>query len=232
MPGLFDHPKPPSAVRLGVFELGGLLPWAAGLLAAWSVLVLRPMGHDLAGFVASWFVMSAAMMLPTVYRPMRRVAQGRADRLWAFTAGYVLVWSIAGVPAYLLMTVFPDSSLLLALLWLLVGAYLQTPFALRSFSSCKSLATTANPLSAGSRQGVNCLIGCWPVMVMAMVTLMALNVGTVVASAVMFALMWVMVWQKGPRRSESALRSVGVAIIIGAALLAVSGDFGVHQHNV
>jgi hypothetical protein len=69
-------------------------------------------------------------------------------------------------------------------------------------------------------------------MVMAMVTLMALNVGTVVAAAVMFALMWVMVWQKGPRRSESALRSVGVAIIIGAALLAVSGDIGLHQHNV
>jgi hypothetical protein len=46
----------------------------------------------------------------------------------------------------------------------------------------------------------------------------------------MFAVMLLMVWQKSPSRSEVALRSVGLALIVAGAVLAVGGDFATHSH--
>jgi predicted metal-binding membrane protein len=56
----------------------------------------------LAWFVGVWVVMMAAMMLPSVAL-YAQLARGRAP--WgplAFSAGYLLTWSAAGVFAYVL----------------------------------------------------------------------------------------------------------------------------------
>lgn len=196
-------------------------------------MALVPMTHGLAGFVASWFVMSVAMMLPTVLRPMRRVSQGRSSRMWGFAVGYLMVWVASGVPAFVVMFAIPASPLVVALLWLAVGAWLQVPVVLRSFRSCRTLATEANPLAAGLRQGIQCLIGCWLVMTVAMATVMVMDVGPLVGVLAMLALMCLMMWQKLPGRSEPALRAVATSIIVVAAVVAVLGDLssGYSHHS-
>lgn len=61
-------------------------------------------GLTLGSFLVAWVAMMAAMMLPSVapvvalYR--RAVAAGRAAPLPVFLLGYLLVWSLPGLPVY------------------------------------------------------------------------------------------------------------------------------------
>ena len=68
------------------------------------------MGLGLAGFIAVWTAMMAAMMLPAVapvgalyLRTIRARATGwvRLVRTGAFLAGYIAVWAAVGILAYL-----------------------------------------------------------------------------------------------------------------------------------
>ena len=92
--------------------------------AAWLEMLRAPMGEqDMAGmamamtptladaatFVAAWAIMMAAMMLPSatpmigLYAATQRDAPNtttRAAAVGAFTAVYVMVWAITGVPIY------------------------------------------------------------------------------------------------------------------------------------
>jgi len=91
----------------GVFLLAG---------AAWAVTIGQAvrmgngpgtMGLGMAEFFGMWTLMMAAMMLPSV-APMaslysRTVQNARAWRLATFTAGYLIVWAAAGLPAYALL---------------------------------------------------------------------------------------------------------------------------------
>jgi predicted metal-binding membrane protein len=91
----------------------------AGTLAAWIVTVERMRGMDagpgtdlggLGWFVGIWVAMMAAMMLPSVAptvllfaRVSREQARRGRDRLvpaWLFVAGYLAVWTAAGLAAY------------------------------------------------------------------------------------------------------------------------------------
>jgi len=100
-------------------SLRRLTPQAAVLLlvaaVAWLVTVGRAgamrgmtgsMGLGLAAFIGMWALMMAAMMLPLV-APVasmyqRSVRSYRVLRLAGFTAGYLLAWAGAGIPAFLL----------------------------------------------------------------------------------------------------------------------------------
>lgn len=103
----------PALLRLTP-ELAGLCLLAA---VAWVFTVheattmgARPgtMGLGPATFLGVWALMMAAMMLPSV-APLavmyaRSVRTGRLPRLAGFTAGYLVVWGLTGIPAYALMT--------------------------------------------------------------------------------------------------------------------------------
>ena len=211
-------------------DVRSIAPVVAAISVGWVVMVMYPMRHDLMGFALSWAVMSLAMMVPTVMRPMMRIAQGKASRAVGFALGYLAIWTALAIPAWIAVTRFPIGALTLAVAWIAVGAYAQVPFVLKSFRSCKSLPATSHSMAAGLRQGVSCVIGCAPMMVVVMATIMQVNAGPLVAAVVMFAVMWLMIWQKAPSTQESALRALGVALVIGGALLGVTGDFSGHQH--
>ncbi len=74
-------------------------------------MVVWPMRHDFTGFVVGWSVMSAAMMVPTILRPMQRIAAGRASRAMSFGSGYVLVWAVLALPAWIVVSYWPINSL-------------------------------------------------------------------------------------------------------------------------
>ena len=212
------------------------IPVLVAVAASWVLLGLVPMSHDVAGFAAAWGVMALAMMVPTVMRPLQRVAHGNTGRAFEFVVGYLAIWMVTALPAWFLMIAIPPSPVMVAVLWILVGLYAQMPFVLRSFHACKGLPTMGSAAALGLRQGAMCVTGCAPMMAVAMFSLMSFGAGAVLSTAVMFALMLLMMWQKDPRTSNSALRSVGVALIVGSAVLAVSGGFtafgaGFHVHQ-
>ena len=84
---------------------------AAGLAWWWTVERMAGMdagpGTDLGTlgwFTGSWVLMMAAMMLPAV-APFaslysRTFTDGRGARLGAFASGYLIVWTLAALPAY------------------------------------------------------------------------------------------------------------------------------------
>lgn len=90
------------------------LAWAAMLRAPLSEgdmagMVMAPTLADGLEFVAAWAIMMAAMMLPSampmigLYAAMQRnapSAMARAAAVSAFTAVYVALWAVTGVPIY------------------------------------------------------------------------------------------------------------------------------------
>src|SRR5262249_57933716 len=95
---------------------------------AGMAMAMAPTLADGATFVAAWAIMMAAMMLPSampmigLYAAMQRDTPGattRAAAVAAFTAVYVIVWAITGVPIY-----FASLALLAV-----TGSYLAFPIA-------------------------------------------------------------------------------------------------------
>ncbi len=223
-------PAAVSANRWGRADIVAVAPVIAVVCAGWLVMVVWPMRHDFTGFVVGWSVMSAAMMVPTILRPMQRIAAGRASRAVSFGSGYVVVWAALALPAWIVLSYWPINSLTLGLSWIAVGAYLQAPVVLSSFRTCRSLTIAQPPVVSGLRQGLACATGCWPFMVVAMMSVMAHTSGGLLSAAVMFAVMLVMMWQKSPARNEYALRSVGLVLVIAGAIFAVADIGALHTH--
>jgi predicted metal-binding membrane protein len=96
---------PPGFTRAGL--TGALLALPAG---AWVVTAERMEGMDggpgtalggLGWFLASWALMMAAMMLPSLGPAALAVARAGKRTVAAFVAGYVGVWTVAGLVGYL-----------------------------------------------------------------------------------------------------------------------------------
>jgi predicted metal-binding membrane protein len=163
--------------------------------AAWAWVVLRrgdmgslTMAGDLPAFMGTWTIMMAAMMLPAT-APVaslyaRTVPVHRMPRMIAFTAGYVLVWAAAGLPAYALAvgathvaTARPTAgTAVAAAVFAVNGVYQLT--ALKDFclTKCRSpiglllrYASYRGPsrhLRAGAHHGAFCLGCCWSLMLL------------------------------------------------------------------
>lgn len=184
--------------------------WVAPLVAAaWIAMVLLPMGHALPAFVPGWTLMVIAMMVPTVLRPMRRLAQGSSSRAAEFLSGYVVVWALISLPAFAIMTAL-SHAWLLGLGTVLVG----------------SLATDAPAFRAGMFQGAWCVRACGPLMVVTMAAAMALP--AVAGVVLMAAVTAFMIWEKSPRFSEVALRWSSLALVAVGVAVALAG--GGHTH--
>lgn len=142
---------------------------------------------SMASFVAAWVAMMGAMMLPAIvpvvglYR--RAASRSRVAPTPWFVAGYLVVWSAIGVPAYFAWRALADP-ISMGSLWaarlaggalLAAGCYQLSPLKAVCLRYCRSpmsffmrqRANLANPLGA-TRAGVNhgliCLGCCWALM--------------------------------------------------------------------
>lgn len=177
------------------------------------------MSHQALGFLGTWAVMCAVMMVPTAMRPARRLAGRSAGRAIAFLVAYAVAWSVTGLIAYPVVVMLPWNSMLLFLAWLAVGAYQALPTTARHLRSCRSLKSSAAPAGAGLRYGRSCIAACLPLMITSMATIHVAGLPGWAALMTMAALCGFLMWQKEPAVSPSATRYSGVAIIGVAALI-------------
>ncbi len=218
--------------------------------AAWLAMVRVPMGEqDMAGiemvmaptvadglmFVAAWAIMMAAMMLPSampmigLYAAMQRdapSATARAMAVSAFTAVYVMLWAISGVPIYFasvaLMAVaastlaYTTAGVLIA-----AGIFQLSPLKRVCLRHCRSpLGFLLGHWRAGWRGGVMmgfahalyCLGCCWALM-MVLVVAGAMGLPWVLLIACVVAA------EKILPRGEWVARTMGVALaLLGVAV--------------
>jgi predicted metal-binding membrane protein len=227
------HPE----IVLGLFALAALAWW-------WTVQRMAGMGAapgtelgSLGWFTGTWAVMMAAMMLPSLAPTLsayaavvsRRPAPGR----WLlFAAGYLLVWTVAGICAY---GVFELGRSLLSseLAWqrggrwasggvlALAAAYQLTPMKRACLTRCRG-QLTASPASRavvmGVRSGGWC-VGCsWALMV----ALFALGVMSITWMVVIAAL--VALEKAGPWRSSAPLVTAGVLALLALGIFVAPHD--------
>ena len=126
-----------TPVWAGVPPRTTVLAVTLGLAAAcWIVALRRMYGMDMGvatrldpfpAFLAGWAAMMAAMMLPgAAPAVLRRVEQ--TGRMWAvpaFLAGYLTVWTLAGIAVYACYR--PHGTAVAAMLAIAAGAYELTP---------------------------------------------------------------------------------------------------------
>jgi predicted metal-binding membrane protein len=236
-------------VQLGL--LGALLGLA---LVAWFVTDNR-MGEmdstpgmalgSLGFFVTVWVVMMAAMMFPSVaptvlmYDRLREGhrARGRGaapDATALFVAGYLLVWTLAGLGAYgvfeLVRAIDPpflawDEAGRYVTAGVIVAAaiYQVTPLKEACLVKCRSpmmfLAERwrhgrVGGLELGARHGAWCLGCCWALMA-ALFAVGVMSLGWMALIAAFIAAEKLLPWQVAPRRTVAILLlllGLGVAI--------------------
>lgn len=226
------HLTPPSAVLLLV---------ASG---AWLAVVslARGMGAEpgtmslgIGAFIAVWTLMMAAMMLPSVAVVAslyaRSIRSRRALRLAGFAAGYLLVWSTAGVPAFALAWVagrltdhHPGIATGMAVgIFTTCGLYQLTPIKDRCLVHCRSpLAQLLHfgtfrgrlrDIRVGLFHGAYCLGCCWALMAL----LVAFGVMNVTAMVILAA---VVLAEKSFPRGVAFSRMTGM-VALGLAVAVV-----------
>ena len=221
---------------------------AAGLLVvagiAWlSVLAAArgmgatggTMGRGLVAFVPVWTLMMAAMMLPSV-APVavlydRSVTDSRILRLAAFAAGYIVVWGLAGLPAFAIASVLSSVAMdhpeaaryMAAAIFLVLGLYQVSPLKDRCLSHCRSplalLIHYANyhgplrDLRAGTHHAIYCLGCCWALMLVLVVAgIMNLLVMVVLAGVILIE----KYWSRGPAFSRVV---AGAAVVLAVSAI-------------
>ena len=167
------------------------------------------MGLSFGGFVVVWALMMVAMMLPTV-APFaalytRTVTGHRVRRIGALAGGYLLVWTLAAVPAYALSWLAgelagsrPTAARVAAVgVFAACGVYQLTPIKERCLARCRSplgflFAYSGRPgrfrdLRVGVSHGGFCLACCWALMVVLIAVGLMNPLAMVVLSAVVLA---------------------------------------------
>lgn len=200
--------------RAGSMAMGGLAMMGAGL------------------FLITWLAMMVAMMVPSVapltlaFASVSRSRGGSSAPAAAFVAGYLLVWTAAGlIPLAVLQVVnqvwtTPPSWLPRAggAVIILAGIYQFTPLKDACLRACRSPlgfvlthdfgGGTATAARAGASHGLYCLGCCWALMaVLAVLGLMNLAWMAVIA-AVFFI-------EKNVRFGELLPRLAGAACVAG-----------------
>jgi predicted metal-binding membrane protein len=194
----------PSPAAQRKFVLALLLSVAAG---CWAVLLLQAasappemapgmamalptMGLPALAFLVMWVVMMVAMMFPTA-APMitmfHSIQSGKRRRgetavsTWLFITGYLIVWSLAGVAAYLGAVAAEAAAMQIGLsaaaaariggvLLIAAGLYQLTPLKHSCLSKCRTPIGfilgewrdgALGALRMGFAHGVYCLGCCW-----------------------------------------------------------------------
>jgi predicted metal-binding membrane protein len=215
--------------------------------AAWVgvVMVLRgsgmgmgsTMGLSLVVFLGAWALMMAAMMLPAVAPVaslyVRAIGAQKSERIVLFAAGYLLVWSLIGLPAFAVAVgvdavavAWPAGARWGVILVLAaVAAYQLTPLKRMCLAHCRSplsqLLHYANyraplrDLKVGFHHGLYCVGCCWPLM------LLLVAVGTMNLGA-MLTLTAVVLAEKTLPHEHLVSRGIAFAAVCSALLFAIS----------
>jgi predicted metal-binding membrane protein len=235
-----------------------LTPEAAGLLviagAAWLAVIALArgmsamggtMGLGLLAFIPVWTLMMAAMMLPSVapvailYK--RSITDNRILRLAVFAASYIVVWGLAGLPAFAIAALLSSVALdhpetaryMAAGIFLVLGLYQVSPLKDRCLSHCRSpfslLMHYANfhgplrDLRAGTHHAVYCLGCCWALMLVLVVAgIMNVLVMIVLAAVILIE----KYWSRGPAFSRVVAAAAVVLAVAAIWVPALSPGLG------
>lgn len=181
-------------------------------------------------FLAMWATMVVAMMLPTVApivllhrMVMRRSGRGPALTA-AFSAGYLLVWTAAGVVPLLVLVTFRDVTQqapwvqrVAGVVLLLAGAYQFTGWKATCLRACRQPLTfllthhfgqgVAGAVRTGASHGIYCLGCCWALMAV-LFTVGLMNLAWMAVIAVVFLV------EKHSSRGVALTRVVGTAVLL------------------
>ncbi len=186
-----------------------------GSMGAESVL-------SLASFMVAWLAMMTAMMFPAISPVVklygRGAAAGRVAPLPFFVAGYIVVWTSLGLPAYVAWRALMDP-IATAEVWaarcaggVLIGAALWqlTPLKAACLRHCRSPmslflrfgGSVTRPLGAarmGATHGAYCVGCCWALMAI-LVAFGTMNLGWMLALAALILLEKNASWGEGLAR--------------------------------
>ena len=206
------------------------LAWLATVIRAQDMGVMPgTMGMTLLAFVVMWTLMMAAMMLPSAM-PMitlyvRTIRSMRWPRMAVFGVGYLVAWSLTGVPAFLLAWVAGKiaadyagwTTAAAVVIFASAGVYQLTSLKYRCLRHCRSpLAHVLHygnyrgrlrDLRAGSHHGFFCLGCCWGLMLL----MIGFGVMNLVA---MIVLAGVIAIEKQWKHGERFARVAGVASLV------------------
>jgi predicted metal-binding membrane protein len=208
--------------------------WIALLLLAsiaWTIVLIQAQGMgsvsdgmgemapqpvSLLFFLPLWLVMMVAMMFPAVAPVVtlfatlsrkRRAAGQEAAPAWIFVAGYLAVWSLFGLGAYLLSLIVPavgraaaglraDNPVLDGVVLILAGLYQLSPLKRVCLHHCRSPLGVImhrwreglmGAFRMGASHGAYCLGCCWGLMLVLFVAGL-MNIGwMLVLTVVIFA---------------------------------------------
>ena len=159
----------------------GFVVLAAG---AWWASAASPMPMALPGFMAGWIVMMVAMMFPALLPVVRLYLLAAEARSVApvpfFLSGYLVVWSAAGLPAFVAWR-YTAPAVMAGAAWaarlagatlLVCAAYQLTPLKSACLRRCRTpvrafmavrgrLSDPGVAFGAGARNGLWCLGCCW-----------------------------------------------------------------------
>lgn len=188
-------------------------------------------------FLVAWVAMMAAMMFPAVVPVVRlysrAAAKGQAAPSVFFVGGYLVLWSLVGIPAYFawrrleepLMHGDPWVGRVAGVVAVVAGLYQLTPLKSVCLRHCRSpmsfflrhgrhLDRPAGAFVAGGRHGVFCIGCCWLLMAL-LVAFGAMHLAWMLVFAVLILA------EKTAPFGEQLARVTGIALLaLGVALLA------------
>jgi len=191
----------------------------------------------LASFALAWAAMMAAMMFPAIVPVVRlyglAAARGRAAPLPFFVSGYLLVWTLVGIPAYAasqalmmpLMDGRPWAGRLAGAVMLVAATWQVTPLKDVCLRHCRtplgffmrlgtSVARAPGAVKAGALHGSICVGCCWALMAV-LVTVGTMNLAWMAGLAGLIFL------EKNAPHGERIARVVaGLLVVTGLVLLA------------
>lgn len=194
------------------------------------------------GFLVAWAAMMAAMMLPAVLPVVRLYGRaataGRAAPLPFFVSGYLTLWVVTGLPAYLAWEALEEpiaagatwtgrlagATLLFAAVWQL------TPLKSLCLRHCRSpmsffmrhgkgIAKPAGAFEMGFSHAAFCVGCCWTLFAV-LVAVGTMNIAWMVPLAVLIVLE-----RNAPRGEQiarlgaAALAGLGVALLLAPSML-------------
>jgi predicted metal-binding membrane protein len=195
------------------------------------------MGLSIVTFLGAWTLMMAAMMLPAVSPVaalyVRSFERSGGRRLAEFAIGYLLVWAVIGIPAFVVARAVDALGMAApgAVRWAVVGVllalavYQLTPLKRVCLEHCRSpLAQLLHyagyrgrlrDLRVGTHHGLYCAGCCWPLF------LLLVAVGTMNLVA-MLALTAVIAAEKLLPHGFAISRAAAAGAVLLAAAFAVS----------
>jgi predicted metal-binding membrane protein len=199
------------------------------------------MGLGIGTFVAVWALMMTAMMLPSI-APFaslytRTFTENRATRLAALASGYLLVWTLAAIPAFGLAwladrVVGGHSSVATALaiaIFAACGVYQLTPIKDRCLAHCRSplgfvlkfgsYRGHSRDLRVGLHHGAYCFACCWGLMAL-LIAFGLMNLGAMVVLAAVVLIEKTSAWGSLFSRAVGAGSLVLAVVVIFRPALA------------